>query len=85
MEKEKLFYDLHQTIKTVGMTGDGFDHTSRNEWIKDLAGKISQMNDKTLDIVFDIYQRLNPYTKDNLEFIISHTDLLKIIFLKMEI
>jgi len=82
MEKEKLFYDLHQTIKDVGANGESTSlHLPlRSNWIKQLTGEISQMDDKKLEMVFDVYSRLTSYTLDNLNFIILHSNMLEYMF-----
>ena len=79
MEREKLFYDLHQTIKEVGTNSKdtSLKISSSSTWIKQLTGEISQMKDETLNLVLDIYERLTSYTRANLNFIILHTDLLE--------
>lgn len=82
MEKEKLFYDLHQTIKEVSSKGDGIylSSDSKLDWINKLTGELTNMDDETLNLVLDIYTRLTSYTFDNIEYIIKHPDEVKSIF-----
>ena len=82
MEKEKLFYDLHQTIKDIGLdeNNDLLDYDTKLVWISKLTGVISQMNDATLNMVLDIYTRLTSYSLKNLEFIIMQADELEYVF-----
>ena len=82
MEREKLFYDLHQTIKEVSKHEESAysDFCDKITWIRKLTGEISQMKQENLSIVLDIYSRLPKYTPDSIEFIIRHAGELKDIF-----
>lgn len=78
MKREKLFYELYLTIKEVAQNADfSFD---KNEWFKNLYGKIMAMDDNTLDIVLDTFSRLNNYSYYNISFIILQSEKLESIF-----
>lgn len=82
MEKERLFYNLHQTIKSIGIIDEELKYSDGNNWVKDLSSQISQMDDEMLDIVLNIYSKLTTYTRDNISFIICNSDSLRDIFYK---
>lgn len=77
MEKEKLFFKLFETIKEVQSKEQSF---SCREWSKELYCELLKMTDSTLDIVLEIFSRLNYYSYYNISFIINKSDMLERIF-----
>lgn len=77
MEKEKLFFKLFKAIREIQSEQTSFN---LNKWDKELYGVIVKMNNSTLDIVLDIFSRLNYYSYYNISFIIEKYHLIEEIF-----